>query len=83
MLQVDALLVARSPWSGLLQAMPTMRAPFVQPPSVHTIRYSPVTLGMVPLASISHAVDSSNRVIAAHCHAPPLCSSPPLTPLRV
>src|SRR5580700_8675777 len=52
------------------KTMPTMRAPFVQPPSVQGIHYSPVSLGMVPRASISHDLDSSSRVIAAHCHAP-------------
>jgi len=63
--------------------MPAMHAPFAQPSSVHGVSYSPAVLTVLPATGKSHAVDSPDRVIAAHCHAPPIRSSPAPLPLRI
>ena len=63
--------------------MPTMRAPFVQPSSAHRVSYSPVVFGLLPQTSESIALGSSNRTIAALCHAPPIRSAPTPIPLRI
>src|SRR5258707_15826618 len=56
--------------------MPTMRAPFVQPSSVHGVSYSPVVFAVLPQTSESLALGACNRTIAALCHAPPIRSAP-------
>jgi hypothetical protein len=63
--------------------MPAMRSPFVQPSSVHGVSYSPVVFAVMPATGESQVLNSSNRVIAAHCHAPPIRSAPSPLPLRI
>ena len=64
------------------KTMPSMRAPFVQPPAAHaSISY--LVFAVLPANGKSHALDSSNRVIAAHCHAPPSLYAPAPLPLRI
>jgi hypothetical protein len=65
------------------KTMPAMHAPFVQPSSVHSVSYSPVVLAVLPATNKSLTVDSSNRVIAAHCNAPPIRYTPAPLPLRI
>jgi hypothetical protein len=65
------------------KTMPSMHAPFVQPSSVHGVSTSLLVFAVLPATGKSHAVDSANRVIAAHCHAPPIRYAPALLPLRV
>jgi hypothetical protein len=65
------------------KAMPSMHAPFVQPASAHGVSTSPLVFALLPATGKSQAVDSSNRVIAAHCHAPPIRYAPAPLPLRV
>src|SRR6266566_4286519 len=65
------------------KTMQAMHAPFVQPSSVHSASSSPLVFAVLPAARESLALGSSNRVIAAHCHAPPICSVPAPIPLRI
>jgi len=65
------------------KTMPSMHAPFVQASSVHGGSASPPIFAVLRATGKSHAVDSSNRVIAAHCHAPPIHRSPTPLPLRI
>jgi len=65
------------------KTVPSMHAPFVQSSSVHGVSASPVVFAVLPAAGKSHVVDSSNRVIAAHCHAPPIRYAPTPLPLRI
>ncbi len=63
--------------------MPTVRAPFVQPSAVHGDSFSLLVFAVLPATDKSDAVDSSNRVIAAHSHAPPIRCAPTPLPLRI
>jgi hypothetical protein len=65
------------------KTMPTLRAPFVQPSSMHGVSYSPVVLAVLPANAKSHSLESSNNVIAAHCHAPPIRYAPAPLTLRI
>jgi len=65
------------------KAMPSMHAPFVQPSFAHGVSYSPVIFAVLPESSESPALVSSDRVIAAHCHAPPIRYAPASLPLRI
>src|SRR5258708_5366732 len=65
------------------QTMPSMHAPFVQPSSVHGVSYSPLVLEVLPAAGKSHVLDSLDRGIAAHSHAPPIRYNPAQLPLRI
>jgi len=65
------------------KTMPTVRAPFVQPSSVPGVSYSPLVLAVLPATGKSLALDFPDRVIAAHCHAPPIRYSPAPLPLRI
>ena len=65
------------------KTMPSMHAPFVQPSSGHGVSPSHVVFAVLPGTEKGHAVDSSNGVIAAHCHAPPILYAPPPLPLRI
>jgi hypothetical protein len=65
------------------KTMQAMHAPFVQASSVHGVSYSPLVLAVLPATGESHALDSSNRAIAAHCHAPPILHTPAPLPLRI
>jgi hypothetical protein len=63
--------------------MPSMHAPFVQPSSVHGVSYSPLVYAVLPETSQSPDLGSSNRVIAALCHAPPVLYALAPLPLRI
>jgi hypothetical protein len=63
--------------------MAAMHAPFVQPSSLLGVSFSPVVLAVLPAVGESLAVDSSNRLIAADCHAPPILYLPAPLPLRI
>jgi len=65
------------------KTMPTVRAPFVEPSSVHGVSYSPLVLAVLPATGKSLALDSIDRAIAAHCHAPPILYTPAPLPLRI
>jgi hypothetical protein len=65
------------------KTMPTVRAPFVQPSSMQGISYSPLVLAVLPGTAKSLPLDSPDRVIAAHCHAPPIRYTPAPLPLRI
>ena len=65
------------------KTMPTMHAPFVQPTAVHDVSSTVVVFAVLPATGKPYAVDSSYRVIAAHCHAPPIFYAPVHLPLRI
>src|SRR5713226_2043269 len=65
------------------KTMAAMHAPFVQPSCVHRVPYCPVVIAELPATGKSHALDSSDRVITAHCHAPPIRYTPAPQPLRI
>ena len=65
------------------KTMTEMHAPFVQPSSVHGVSYSPLVYAVLPETSQSPDLGSSNRVIAALCHAPPIRYAPAPLPLRI
>src|ERR1039457_6578981 len=60
------------------KTMPAMRAVFGQPSSVQGASFSPVAFGVVPALTESHGMDPCARMIAAHCHAPPIFCLPAL-----
>jgi DNA-binding transcriptional MerR regulator len=65
------------------KTMPTMHTPFVQPPSVHGVSFSPVVLAVMAASCKSSGLDSFARAVAAHCHAPPSFHSTAAPPLRI
>ena len=65
------------------KTMPAMHAPFVQPTSVHGVSYFALVFAVLPATGEPCVLDSSNRVIAAHCHAPPIFYAPVPLPLRI
>lgn len=65
------------------KTMPAMRAPFVQPTSMHGVSCSALVFALLPATGKSHTIDSTNRIIAAHCHAPPIRYRPAPLPLRI
>jgi len=65
------------------KTMPAMHAPFVQPSSVHGVSYSAHVLAVLSALGGSHRLPSPDRVIATHCHAPPIISVPASLPLRI
>ena len=65
------------------KTMPTVRAPFVQPSNVHGVSYSALAFAVLPATSESLAPNSSDRVIAALCHAPPIRYASTAVPLRI
>jgi hypothetical protein len=65
------------------KTMQAMHAAFVQPPSVHGVSYPRLVFAVIPVTGESHSQDSSDRVIAAHCHAPPILYAAAPLPLRV
>ena len=65
------------------KTMRAIRAPFVQPSSVKGVSYSSVVLSVLPVADRFLALDSPDRVITAHCHAPPIRCTPTPLPLRI
>src|SRR5690242_4385553 len=58
------------------KAMQAMHAPFVQPTSAQGVSYSPVVGAVVPTTGKSLALGSPDRVVATHCHAPPIRYGP-------
>jgi hypothetical protein len=65
------------------KTMPAMHAPFVQPSSVHGVSYSPVVSAVLPVSGEPQGFDLSDRMVAAHCHAPPVLYAPAPLPLRI
>ena len=65
------------------KTMPAMHAPFVQPSSAHRGAYSPLVLAVLPAPGESQSLRSADRLIATHCHAPPILSRPAPLPLRI
>jgi len=65
------------------KTMPAMHAPFVQPSSGHGLSSSHPVSALLPAAAKSLPPDSPDRVIAAHCHAPPIGYIPAPLPLRI
>jgi hypothetical protein len=65
------------------KTMQAMHAPFVQPSSVHRASYSALVFAVLPATSELLATGSSDRVIAALCHAPPIRYAPTAVPLRI
>ena len=63
--------------------MQAMHAPFVQPSSVHDASPSALVFAVLPASSEPLALGSSNRVVAAHCHAPPIRYALAPLPLRI
>ena len=53
------------------KTMPSMRSSFVQTPAAHGASTFHLVFAVLPATGESDALDSTNRVIAAHCHAPP------------
>jgi hypothetical protein len=64
------------------KTMQAMHAPFVQPCSVRGVSYSALVFAVLPATSESLAPGSSDRMIAALCHAPPIRYAPTAVPLR-
>ena len=65
------------------KTMPVMHAPFVQSSAVHGIAYTSLVFAVLPASGESQGLDCSARMIAAHCHAPPIRSAPAPLPLRI
>src|SRR5712672_1957102 len=65
------------------KTMTEMHAPFVQPSTVHGVSSTTLVFAELPAIDKSHAVNTSNRVIAALCHAPPIRYAPAPLPLRI
>lgn len=65
------------------KTMPAMHAPFVQPASAHGFSSFALVFAVLPATGGLYPVDSSNRLIAAHCHAPPIFYPPVPLPLRI
>jgi len=65
------------------KTMQAMHAPFVQPSSAHGVSFSPHVFAVLPATAEPHALGPSGRVIAAHCHAPPIQHTPTPLPLRI
>ena len=65
------------------KTMPAMRAPFVQPSSVHGVSYSPLVFAVLPAVSESHGMESADRAIVAQSHAPPILGTLVPLPLRI
>ena len=63
--------------------MPSIQATVGQPPSTHSISFSPLVIGAVRAFGESHSVESSARMIAEYSHAPPGSCSPAFLPLRI
>jgi hypothetical protein len=65
------------------KTMAAIHAPFVQPSSVHGVSSPPLVFALLAAAGKSQAADSSGRVIAAHCHTPPILYGSAPLPLRI
>jgi hypothetical protein len=66
------------------KSMPEIRAPFIQPASVHHVSYSAFIFAVLPVPGESHGLDAANpAVTATNCHAPSILSPPASPPLRI
>jgi hypothetical protein len=65
------------------KTMPAMHAPFIQPSSAQGASYSPRVLAVLTTLAESPNLPSPGRVLATHCHAPPIISVPASLPLRI
>jgi hypothetical protein len=65
------------------KTMPSMHAAFVQPASVNGVSFASVVIAFIPASDVLGTTDSSMRVIAAHCNAPPTLSALVPLPLRL
>jgi len=65
------------------QSLQAMRGPFGQPSSVNGVSYPPLLFAVLPATGKSHGLDSSNRVVATSCHAPPIRYAAAPLPLRI
>jgi hypothetical protein len=65
------------------KTMMAMHAPFVLAPSEQDVSYAPAVLAVLLGRGEAQDLDSAERVIPAHCHAPPIFSIPTLLPLRI
>src|SRR5271167_1024423 len=54
------------------KTMPSMHAPFVQPPTAHNIGLASISLTTLTATKESPSPSSSARRTAARCHAPPI-----------
>lgn len=62
--------------------MPSMHVPFVQPASLHNIRFSFFIAAALPAVANSKASDRSTLFASVYCHAPPILPAS-LSPLRL
>ena len=65
------------------KTMPEMRAPFVQPASVHGVSYFSFAVAVLPATSKLLGSNTANPLISTRCHAPPSLSQLASRPLRV
>lgn len=65
------------------KTMPAMHAPFVQSASAHGVSSFALVFALLPATDEPCSVDCSSRVIAAHCHAPPIQYTPATLTLRI
>ena len=64
-------------------AMPSTHASFVQPTSAAHVPFVAVVFAVLQASIDSHDRNSSDRVIAAFAHDPPLCLLSASVPLRI
>ena len=62
--------------------MPSMHVPFVQPASLHNVRFSFSMAVGLPASANSTALDRSALIANVSCHAPPILPAS-LSPLRL
>ena len=65
------------------KTMQPMHAPFVQSASACSISFAPALLSVTVASGQHESLDSSARIVAAHCHAPPIFHLQPPQPLRI
>jgi len=63
--------------------MPSIHASFVQPTSAARVSFVTIVFAVLQASIESYDVNSSDHVIAAHSHSPPISSSPGSAPLRI
>jgi hypothetical protein len=65
------------------KTMAAMHAPFVQASSTRHVSTSPAVSAVLSASNECRVVDSSIRVIAVHCNAPPILDAAVSLPLRI
>jgi hypothetical protein len=65
------------------KTMPSMRAPFLRPASVHGPSFWPVFVTVLAVLDASQVLNSPSIVLAAQCHAPPVTQPATPAPLRI